>query len=173
VLKFLTCRLTHLSVCVTVWVSVSVSVCPESVLWQIGWLDLDAVWDGEWGRSSYKVLWWVYVFVCGSTTWRQTTTVFVLSSWEWVTGDEVCCLRLSCFISHPADDRRPSQPEIDNISSKQCGRFIAVLFWQTMPYFRGVFLVKVVIVVVVVYYARLAKHTWIYNDTRWLYKLCV
>jgi len=35
-----TCRLSHLSVCRSVY--------PESVLWQIGWLDPDAVWDGEW-----------------------------------------------------------------------------------------------------------------------------
>jgi len=33
-------RLSHLSVCL------------ESVLWQNGWFDPDAVWDGEWGRSS-------------------------------------------------------------------------------------------------------------------------
>jgi len=37
------CRLGHLSVCL--------SVCLESVLWQNGRLYLDAVWGGEWGRS--------------------------------------------------------------------------------------------------------------------------
>jgi len=30
---------------------VSLSVCLESVLWQNGWMDPDAVWGGEWGRS--------------------------------------------------------------------------------------------------------------------------
>jgi len=30
---------------------VGLCVCPESVPWQNGWLDPDAVWDGEWGRS--------------------------------------------------------------------------------------------------------------------------
>ena len=38
------CRLDHLSVCL--------SVGPESVLWQNGRLDPDAVWGGEWGRST-------------------------------------------------------------------------------------------------------------------------
>ena len=33
--------------------SVCLSVCVCSVLCQNGWLDLDAVWDGEWGRSTY------------------------------------------------------------------------------------------------------------------------
>jgi len=28
------------------------SVCPEGALWQNGWLDLDAIWSGEWGRSK-------------------------------------------------------------------------------------------------------------------------
>jgi len=41
------CRLDHLFVCR----SVGRSVCPESVLWQNGRLDPDAVWDGECGRS--------------------------------------------------------------------------------------------------------------------------
>jgi len=41
-----TCRLAYLSVCVCLL------VCAESVpvLWQNGWMDPDAVWDGEWGR---------------------------------------------------------------------------------------------------------------------------
>jgi len=38
-----TCRLDHLSVCLY----------PESVLWQNGWLNPDAVWGGEWGRAWY------------------------------------------------------------------------------------------------------------------------
>jgi len=29
---------------------------PESVLWQNGWLDLDAVWSGKWGQSRMGVL---------------------------------------------------------------------------------------------------------------------
>ena len=37
-------RLDYLSVC---W-----SVCLQNVLWQNGWVDPYAVWDGEWGRSS-------------------------------------------------------------------------------------------------------------------------
>jgi len=43
------CRLTHMSV--GLCVGLSLCLCPESVLWQNGRLDPDAVWDGEWGRS--------------------------------------------------------------------------------------------------------------------------
>jgi len=49
----LTCRprpSVGLSVCVSVW--------PESVLWQNGWLDPDTVWDGEWGRSRDGCIRW-------------------------------------------------------------------------------------------------------------------
>jgi len=38
------------SVCVSVCRSLCQSVCPESVLWQNGWLDLDAVWNGDRGQ---------------------------------------------------------------------------------------------------------------------------
>ena len=31
--------------------SVCLLVCSESVLWQNGWVDLDVVWGGKWGRS--------------------------------------------------------------------------------------------------------------------------
>jgi len=41
--------------------SVGRSVCPESVLWQIGWMDPDAVWDGEWGRSRDGCIRWVVI----------------------------------------------------------------------------------------------------------------
>jgi len=34
------------------------SVCPESVLWQNGWLDLDDVWGGEWGWSRVWCITW-------------------------------------------------------------------------------------------------------------------
>jgi len=37
------CRLDHLS------------VCPQSILWQNGWMDPDAVWDGEWGHPGIHV----------------------------------------------------------------------------------------------------------------------
>jgi len=45
-------RLAHLCV--------GMLVCPESVLWRNGWLDLDAVWAGEWGRAWYRCIrfWW-------------------------------------------------------------------------------------------------------------------
>ena len=33
--------------------SVCLSVCSQSVLWQNGRLDPNAVWDGKWGRSTY------------------------------------------------------------------------------------------------------------------------
>jgi len=36
--------------------SVCLCVCLESVLWQNGRLDPDAVWGGEWGRSRDGVL---------------------------------------------------------------------------------------------------------------------
>jgi len=56
------CRLARLSVCLCVCVcvsrSVGRSVCPESVLWQNGCLDPDAVWDGEWGRSRDGCIRW-------------------------------------------------------------------------------------------------------------------
>ena len=45
------CRLAHLSVRRSMCLSVCLSVCPEDVLWKNGQLDLDDVWDGEWGRS--------------------------------------------------------------------------------------------------------------------------
>jgi len=34
------------------------SVGPEDVLWQNGWLDLEAVWDGEWSQSKDGCIWW-------------------------------------------------------------------------------------------------------------------
>ena len=39
--------------CTTVAYPICLSVCPESVLWQNGLMDSDAVWTlgGEWGRS--------------------------------------------------------------------------------------------------------------------------
>ena len=40
----LSCHLSRLSV--------GLSVCTESVLWQNGWLDPDAVWNGEWVQSK-------------------------------------------------------------------------------------------------------------------------
>jgi len=40
----------HLSLCLSVFLSVDRWVCPEGTRWQNGWLDLDAVWGGEWGR---------------------------------------------------------------------------------------------------------------------------
>jgi len=39
------------SVGLSVGRAVCLYVCPESVLWQNGRLDLDVVWDGEWSRS--------------------------------------------------------------------------------------------------------------------------
>jgi len=42
--------------CRSVCLYVCRSVCPQSVLWQNGGVDLDAVWDGEWGRSRMDVL---------------------------------------------------------------------------------------------------------------------
>jgi len=29
----------------------TISVCQQSLLWKNGWVDPDAVWGGEWGRS--------------------------------------------------------------------------------------------------------------------------
>jgi len=50
-------RLDHLSV--------SLSVCPQSVLWQNGWLHPDAIWGGEWGRAWYECrpirFWWWFL----------------------------------------------------------------------------------------------------------------
>jgi len=43
---------------------VGLCVCPESVLWQNGWLDLDAVWDGEWDWSVDGCIRW------GGNRWR-------------------------------------------------------------------------------------------------------
>jgi len=37
---------------------VGLSVCPECVSWQNGWLDPDAVWGGEWGRSRDGCIRW-------------------------------------------------------------------------------------------------------------------
>jgi len=38
--------------------SVGLSVSPESVLWQDGWLDPDTVWGGKWGRSRHGCIRW-------------------------------------------------------------------------------------------------------------------
>jgi len=38
----------------TIWVCVC--LCMQSVLWQNGWLDPDAVWGGEWGRAWYECI---------------------------------------------------------------------------------------------------------------------
>ena len=40
--------------CLSVWLPVG----QESVLWQNGWLDPDAVWDGEWGESRDGCIRW-------------------------------------------------------------------------------------------------------------------
>jgi len=42
-----------LSICVCASVCLS-----ESVLWQNGWVDPDAVWDGEWGQSNDGCIKW-------------------------------------------------------------------------------------------------------------------
>jgi len=39
----------------------SVCLCPQSVLWQNGWLDLDAIWGDEWGRAWYE---WTFRHFC-------------------------------------------------------------------------------------------------------------
>ena len=47
VLMLWICRLDHLCVCL------------ESVLWQNGSLDPDAIWGDEWGRAWYgRIRWW-------------------------------------------------------------------------------------------------------------------
>ena len=38
--------------------SVCVSVCPESVWWQNGWMDPDAIWSGEWGGCRHWCIRW-------------------------------------------------------------------------------------------------------------------
>jgi len=43
---------------VTLYLSVCRSVCPETVLWQNGWLDLDVVCGGEWGRLREGCIRW-------------------------------------------------------------------------------------------------------------------
>jgi len=45
-----TCCLARLCVCLCV----CLSVCPESELWQNGWMDADAVWSGEWWVGSVE-----------------------------------------------------------------------------------------------------------------------
>jgi len=49
-----TCRLSNLSV----YLSVGRFVGPVGELWKNGWLDLDAVWGGEWGRSRDGCIRW-------------------------------------------------------------------------------------------------------------------
>jgi len=53
-LFLLICHVSHLSVCV--------SVSMQSVLWQNGWIDPDAIWDGEWGWLTDGCIrsgWWL------------------------------------------------------------------------------------------------------------------
>jgi len=47
------CRSVCLPVCPCVW--------PESVLWQNGWLDLDAILGGEWGRARDGCIRWEWL----------------------------------------------------------------------------------------------------------------
>jgi len=62
----------RLSVCAIISASLSISIvsgalmvrnfrldhCPQSVLWQNGWLDLDAVWGGEWSGPRHWCVRW-------------------------------------------------------------------------------------------------------------------
>ena len=73
-LVLLTCRIAHVSVCVCA------SVCPsESVLWQNGWVDPYAVWDGEWDQLNDGRIRWVVIVegegaVLGVNFGRPTVT---------------------------------------------------------------------------------------------------
>jgi len=55
--------------------SVCRSVCSESVLWQNGWLDLDAIWDDEWGRPRDGCIKWVWWSLKGKENF-----------WGWIWG---------------------------------------------------------------------------------------
>jgi len=55
--------------------SVCVSVCPESVLWQNGWLDPDAIWNGEWGQLRD-----------GCIRWGWWSSKGKGQFWEWIWG---------------------------------------------------------------------------------------
>jgi len=48
----------------------SPSVGSESVLWQNDWLDLDALWDGEWGRSRDGCIRWERASKGNGQFWR-------------------------------------------------------------------------------------------------------
>jgi len=50
-------RLEHLSVCLSVGQSIHPSIRPHS-LWQNGWLDAYATWDGEWSQSRDGCIRW-------------------------------------------------------------------------------------------------------------------
>ena len=55
----------HLSVYVCL--CVGLSVCPESVLWQNGWYDPDAIWDGE--RRRELIDFTLAVVIVGSASY--------------------------------------------------------------------------------------------------------
>jgi len=50
-------------------VSVGWSVGPQSVLWHNGWLDPDAVWDGEWGQMRGGCIRWGWLSSKGGQFW--------------------------------------------------------------------------------------------------------
>jgi len=54
--------------------SVGRSVGLQSVLWQNGWLDPDAVWDGEWGRSRDE---------CNRSGWLSSMGKGQFLGWIW------------------------------------------------------------------------------------------
>jgi len=68
-------HVTDLSPSSSVSVCVCVCICPESVLWQNGRMDPNAVWHGEWGRSK---------FICSPTTkiLKATQNVELGVVWE-------------------------------------------------------------------------------------------
>jgi len=53
-------------VCLSVCLSICWSVCLESVLWQNGWVDLDAFWGGELGYSKDGCIRWWWLSLKGS-----------------------------------------------------------------------------------------------------------
>jgi len=84
------CRQSHVLVCL------SVSVCLEGVLWHNSWLDLDAVWSGEWGRSKDGCIRWGWILSKGKEQFWGKCWESHCNQWRLCGIVIFCCERWQC-----------------------------------------------------------------------------
>ena len=78
--------------------SVCLSVCLQSVLWQSGWLDLDAVWGGEWSGPRHWCIRWGSMCLKGKGLFWGFFSICIpvaLNGWNDILFAEKC-IRLVC-----------------------------------------------------------------------------